>query len=176
MRRKAVFYNLGNNYANNNHFLSDPAVTAGVGEALGSRPTNLRKRHVLMSERRSQVPLISNHVPGYPDFFSTLQASAERGHRCNRGTLACDDKRTPTASKKTYVLSAVEPERCETIIISISRTALHWRGSRALMAEGVRGAGRIRTEERNWDHFGRAVTQYNFIFLGLLASFCFFKY
>lgn len=107
-------------------------------------------------------------------FFSTLQTSAERGHRYNRGTLACDDKRTPTASKKTCVLSAVEPERCETIIISIRRTALHWRGSRTLMAEGVRGAGRIRTEERNWDHFGRAVTQYNFIFLGLLASFFFF--
>lgn len=149
MFRKVVFYKLGNTDAKNNHFLSH---LAAVGGALGSRPTNLQKIRVLMSERRSRFPLISNHVTEYEDFFSTLKHpwwEWEGGHQCNCGTLACDEKRTPTASKKKKicVLSAVRPECCETIIISIRRTALHWRRLHALTAEGVMGTAQNRGEE-----------------------------
>lgn len=90
--------------------------------------------------------------------------------------LYCDDKRTSVASKKTCVLSAVPPERCETVINSIRRTVLHWRGPCALMAQGVRGmASEQGSEQRrgNWDPFGRAVTQYNCFGLGSLALFLF---
>lgn len=127
--------------------------------ALKSRPANRRERRILMSERGSRVlhwsPINASEFPGWDD-----------------NILYCDDKRTLTASKKkkkkTSVLGTVGPEplrdnyypnqkNCSSL--ERVRRAAGWRSG----GGGTRQTGGIRTEERNLDHFGRAVTQYDWM-------------